>query len=262
MADDDVRRGNMFSANDTLDINELAALNNDITPEFIEQLQSQIEQNANAFVANDKGDKKSDSELFEEVNITAEVTLVSEQAEEISKPLVQSQDFETKEISVSEVEADIALLNQEIKQINKDFEEIENLTSGNIIEKPISQEMLDYSNSLSYLDENVKYSKYVIYIDPENKDFMDSLTVKERKNLVNNILREQDNIIIKKRKLNLISKVIKHAIVALITIALTIPALYFLINISLEASINNYRRSQMIFQTLYKEKGKIQQSKY
>ena len=91
---------------------------------------------------------------------------------------------------------------------------------------------------------------------------MDSLTVKERKNLVNNILREQDNIIIKKRKLNLISKVIKHAIVALITIALTIPALYFLINISLEASINNYRRSQTIFQTLYKEKGKIQQSKY
>ena len=39
MPENNNSRGNILSANDTLDINELASLNDDITPEFIEQLQ-------------------------------------------------------------------------------------------------------------------------------------------------------------------------------------------------------------------------------
>ena len=119
---------------------------------------------------------------------------------------------------------------------------------------------MEYNESLDYLDDNIKYTKYVIYIDPENKDFIDSLTVKERKNIINRLLREQDDIAITKKRLGLIQTVIKHSIIAIITITIAIPVVYWTINASLEASINNYRRSQTIFKTLYKEKGKIKKN--
>ena len=122
----------------------------------------------------------------------------------------------------------------------------------------MTPEQKNYNDSLDFLDGNVKYSKYVIYIDPQNVDFINSLTVKERKNLINKILREQDDIAITKQRFRIVQTVIRHAIVAILTIAVSIPIIYFTINTSLEASINNYRRSQTIFQTLYKEKGKIQ----
>ena len=121
----------------------------------------------------------------------------------------------------------------------------------------MTQAQKNYNDSLDFLDGNVKYSKYVIYIDPENVDFIDSLTVKERKNLINKILREQDDIAITKHRFKVINTVIKHAIVAVLTITISIPVIYWTINASLEATINNYRRSQSIFQTLYKENGKI-----
>ena len=71
-------------------------------------------------------------------------------------------------------------------------------------------------------------------------------------------MREQDDIAITKQRFKIVQTVIRHAIVAILTIAVSIPIIYFTINASLEASINNYRQSQTIFQTLYKEKGKIQ----
>lgn len=140
-------------------------------------------------------------------------------------------------------------------------ENIEQITKGNISERAITQEQKNYNDSLDFLDGNIKYSKYVIYIDPQNVDFIDSLTVKERKNLINKILREQDDIAITKQRFKIINTIIKHAIVAILTITLSIPVIYWTINASLEATINNYRRSQTIFQTLYKENGKINMSK-
>ena len=139
-------------------------------------------------------------------------------------------------------------------------EKIDDLTSGNIIEKPAEQEQIDYNESLDFLDDNVKYSKYVIYVDPENTDFIESLTVKERKNLINRILREQDDIALTKKRLGLVQAIIKHSIIAVITISIAIPVVYWTVNASLEASINNYRRSQTLFKTMYKDKGKIKKT--
>ena len=136
-------------------------------------------------------------------------------------------------------------------------EDIEKVSNGNITERALDKKQKEYNDSLDFLDGNVKYSKYVIYIDPQNVDFIDSLTVKERKNLINKILREQDDITITKQRFQKAQTIIKHAIVAILTIAISIPVIYYTINASLEASINNYRRSQSMFQTLYKQGGKI-----
>ena len=146
---------------------------------------------------------------------------------------------------------------QEIRNALSNNHRIEHLTGGNITEQPLSPEQSSYAESLDYLDDNVKYSKYVIYINPENIEFIESLTVKERKNLINKILKEQDDIAITKKRFNTIQSLIKHIIVAIITISISIPVIYTVINASLEASINNHRRSQTIFKTLYREKGKI-----
>ena len=276
MANENNSRGNIYSANDTLDINELASLNDDITPEFIEQLQNKVAQNASEFIGKPLNEEKDDSELFEEPQ--------AKDIEQTEKPVQKKENIDIDQNIddnfVKKYKAKLDKTENEIKKIeiteqtkNEDktninnknennTEPIENLTSGNIIEKPAIKEQVDYNESLDFVDNNVKYSKYVIYVDPENTEFMDSLTVKERKNLINRILREQDDIAITKKRLGLIQTVIKHIIIAIITVSISIPVIYLTINASLEASINNYKRSKTIFKTLYKEKGKIQKNRH
>ncbi len=256
-----------YSNQDSFDINELATLNEDISADFLEQLQNQVAQNATGF-----SEKNNDGALFEEVQQKTEEPAAPE-------PVINETVEKTPKINIDDSFDDNFIKKYKAK-LNKqknggtteqtsdanektDFSatekprDIENLTAGNIVEKPIVQEQVNYNDSLDYLDENVKYSKYVIYIDPENTDFIESLTVKERKNLINKILREQDDIAITKKRFNMFQAVIKHSIIAIITISISVPVIYYIINASLEASINNYRNSQSIFKTLYREKGKI-----
>lgn len=266
-----------YSNQDSFDIQELAKLNDDFSTDFIEKLQSQVAQNASGFV-----EQSNDGALFEEVQPKPETPIEPEVKKEpeaeVKEPVKEKEVEKTPKVNIDDSFDDNFIKKYKAK-LNKqktgaaieptpaaektDFREtekpkdIENLTSGNIIEKPIVQEQVNYNDSLDYLDENVKYSKYVIYIDPENTDFIESLTVKERKNLINKILREQDDIAITKKRFNMIQAIIKHTIIAIITIAVSVPIIYYTINTSLEASINNYRNSQSIFKTLYREKGKI-----
>ena len=227
-------RGNVFSSNDALDINELASLNDDISPEFIEQLQNQLTQNANQFAA-----KTDDSELFEEVANVAQENI--EQSSRANLDANGEDDFmkkykakqnkqETAEAeNVNEITPaeepgnDVSAQNAEIQaesheEVNTNDNGIEKLTEGRIIEKPADAAQISYNDSLDFLDDNVKYSKYVIYIDPENTEFIESLTVKERKNLINRIIREQDDISITKKRLTMIQAVIKHTVIAIVTI--------------------------------------------
>lgn len=291
---------NIMNINDPLDINELASLNDDISAEFIEQLQNQITQNSN--LIEKKSETTDVSELFEEVQNDNEANenFVPKLDDSIDDNFIKkykakiekqkkAQFDKTKESNnsidnidtntntdtstnsseaikaqISITKDDTNIIEEEDKQeySTSETEQIEHLTNGNIIEKPISSEQIEYNETLDYLDDNVKYSKYVIYIDPENTEFIESLTVKERKNLINRILKEQDNIVITQKKLNLMQTYIKHAIIAILTIAIATPAVYFTVNASLEATINNHRRSLTLFKTLYKEKGKIKNIKY
>ncbi len=262
----------IYSHNDPLDINELASLNDDISPEFIEQLQSQVSQDANKFTGRSSNQVSADGALFEEISAknTEDKSLRIDIDNNIDDNFIkkykaklnkqQANTPEEKEIlNISKPK--VITNNEKIEKDNASAttgsNEIEELTNGSIIEKPVVQEQLSYNDSLDFLDDNIKYSKYVIYIDPENTDFIESLTVKERKNLINKILREQDDIALTKKRFNTVHNLLKHTIVGVITVAIAIPVLYCTVNASLEASINNYRRSKTIFQTLYKEKGKI-----
>lgn len=99
--------------------------------------------------------------------------------------------------------------------------------------------------------------KYVIYITPNNIDYVDSLSIDDRTELINNVLCESHNSDIKNKQLKERQKYLKHLIVVCITVIISFPILFFAVNKSLQASISNYQQSQQNFQKLYKEKGKI-----
>lgn len=268
---------NIYNNRDSMDINELAALNQDISPELIEQLQQKISQDADTLKNIEPEptfNEKDDTTLFEEPAVKTEDVITeevvsdsenTESTETVQEVLPEENTAEVVESTATEEQnADVSLTDnvqteQEIdtEQQETDGHSINKISEGKILEKTLTPEQKSYNDSLDYLDGNVKYSKYVIYIDPQNVDFIEGLTVKERKNLINKILREQDDISITKQRWNKARSIIGHAIVAIITLAVSVPIVYYAINASLEASINNYRRSQANFQTLYREKGKI-----
>ena len=147
--------------------------------------------------------------------------------------------------------------NKQESPSNDDNGSIDKVSKGKITEKHLSKELKEYNNSLDFLDGNVKYSKYVIYIDPQNVDFIEGLTVKERKNLINNILRQQDDILIAKKKFRVIQNMFFNIVIAVLIFLATVPIVYYAINASLEATINNHLNAQKNWQVLYKEHGKI-----
>ena len=69
MADNNLQNNKFLSKNDALDINELASLNEEITPEFIEQLQNQVSKTADQLnkKASTPVNPDDDTTLFEEV---------------------------------------------------------------------------------------------------------------------------------------------------------------------------------------------------
>lgn len=272
----------IYNAQDSMDINELMSLNDDISPELIEQLQQKLTveaQNLNTGNTQSEFNESDDTTLFEEPSEPENNVVETEDdifsglepsPEEIAKYSAPIAQATTSSVGINlddpfaqKFQNKIAQKTEEIEPetINNIPASTDEKISGNITEKALTNDIKNYNESLDYIDGNVKYSKYVIYVDPQNVNFIESLTVKERKNLINKILREQDDIAITKQRFKILQTVIRHAIVAILTLTISVPVIYYAINASLEASINNYRRSQTNFQMLYKEKGKISQIK-
>lgn len=106
-------------------------------------------------------------------------------------------------------------------------------------------------------DIDPKAKKYVIYINPENIEFIEKLSIAERKLIINKLLREQDELIAKQKREEEIKRYLRHSIVAALTVIIGLPILFILVNRSLEVTIANYKRAQQNFSTLYREQGKI-----
>lgn len=99
--------------------------------------------------------------------------------------------------------------------------------------------------------------KYVVYIDPENVDYMEHLSINERKDIINKIIKTHNANSIKRQKTEEASHFVRHAIVACLTILITLPFIFTLANKALDVTIQNYATSRQNFTRLYKEQGKI-----
>jgi len=106
------------------------------------------------------------------------------------------------------------------------------------------------------VDKNAK--KYVIYVNHDNIDFMESLSIAQRRDVINNVLKEQNEISIKKKEADAKKRYIFNWILGIITLIICFPIIFTLVNKSMEISIANYKQSKSNFSRLYKDKGKIQ----
>lgn len=104
---------------------------------------------------------------------------------------------------------------------------------------------------------NPNSKKYVIYIEPENIDFIENLSIDERKLVINKILNEQHALSEKQKAAKERMRFFKHAILCCLTAIIGLPCLFYLVNKSIELTIQNYKSSEQNFVELYKAKGKI-----
>ena len=98
--------------------------------------------------------------------------------------------------------------------------------------------------------------KYVVYINPDNVDYVDNLSIDERTELINSVISERQSLNKKQSVLLDRQRYLKHLMIVCITVILSFPLLFYAVNKSLQATITNYQQSQQNFQKLYKERGK------
>lgn len=173
--------------------------------------------------------------------------------EDIQKILQQHMEEATLAENNGEIDEELPEEVPEETEINQE-EPIEDEETNSLVQITENAEITETPE----IDPNAK--KYVIYINSENIEFIEKLSINERKLVINKILREQDELIAKKKREEEINKFIRHAIVAAFTVIIGLPLLYILVNKSLEVTIANYKESQRNFATLYREQGKIKQS--
>jgi len=115
-----------------------------------------------------------------------------------------------------------------------------------------------FSKSKSDVDfPKMDCKKYVVYITPDNIDYVDSLSIDERTELINKIIFEKQENNKKSKILKARQNYFKHLLIVCLTVIISFPVLFYAVNKSLQLTINNYQQSQENFQKLYKERGKI-----
>lgn len=103
--------------------------------------------------------------------------------------------------------------------------------------------------------------KFVIYIEPENLDFIESLSIKDRKKVINRVLHYEDENVRQKKERRERAKFTNQVIIMVVTVVISLPIFFMLLNKSIELTILNYQQAQQNFVKLYKEQGKIKSYK-
>jgi len=119
----------------------------------------------------------------------------------------------------------------------------------------------DNSNNVASAPPVIDYNakKYVINIDSDNVGFVESLDPEERRDIINKILREQNELAQKAKQIAERTRFLKHSLVVTFTFIIGFPIMFFCVNKALEASMTNYEQAKQNFTKLYKQQGKIKQ---
>ncbi len=227
-----------FNENDSIEVNNLLTLaNSDITPDLLAQLESRAREEQKKMEMSDAKSEIHDTQedIQMQEGLPAENGAVNITADILERPKEEKKQIEPPK------PAEPALM-----PLPKTQEED--------IPEPAPAETL---SPLEEAKMNAVYKKYVIYINKENEPFLDSLSLAERKKLINDVLQEQNKLSeeqkAEKKRIERTTK----TIISLVTFIITVPLIYLLFNVALEATIQNYRHSKTNFEVLYKETGKI-----
>lgn len=147
---------------------------------------------------------------------------------------------------------------EEPKETEKvEFEELPKLAVSQDEKNDLTPQVPDFGSAAQEVDLGSK--KYVVYVDSDNINYIEALSIKERREIVNKILREQNQTTIKEKELARRKKFIKHMVFACITFIIAFPIVFFVVNASMTATMTNYQQAKDNFSKLYKQQGKIQQ---
>ena len=223
----DINNPPIMNTNDTIEVNNLVSLSNsDIPLDLLEQLE------------------KKAKEEQEKLDLL-EATIPKDEVVETQEDIHISEGLPAENGAVN-ITADI--LERPMPENSDVVEKPEEVLEVNI------QETLDPLEEAKY---NAVYKKYVIYINKENEHFIDSLSISERKKLINNVLFEQNLLSEAQRREKKKKENTVKMLISLVTFLVAVPFIYFIFNISLVATIQNYKDSKTNFEVLYKETGKI-----
>lgn len=208
-----------------------------------------------------QAEEEGKADIFEGIEKTDETIENSEIAEVAQEPAAGMVD--EIQNALSEAIADITDDEEEsIAEADNELLEFEEVTAD------VSNQEINFEQTIPMLMQNLptdttlsaEAKKYVIYVDSENIDFIENLTIDERRIIINKILKEQNAVAVKQKIMQARKKFIKHILVATATIIIGFPILFFVVNKAMEASIINYKQAQQNFIDLYKSKNKYPQA--
>lgn len=132
------------------------------------------------------------------------------------------------------------------------------LMGGSNIASPDNEEFDPYAEIEKPVVRNSgpRAKKFVVMVNSENVEFFDKIPMEERTKLFNKLLSEyRGNINSAKQKAHLI-KFSKHMFVAILTILLSLPVMFLVVNKSIELTIKNYKDVQNNFEKLYESRNR------
>ena len=189
-----------------------------------------------------------------------ENNLDNELEEQKNPPVVDDDDDDDIEFDDN---INIEALAQQLQQ-HVDIGDVSNLSSEDFNKEPnqpqLENQIIQPEENKTNIFDNFPKSdckKYVVYITPNNVDYVDNLSIDERTELINNVISDKHSSDIKSKRLLERQRYVKHLIVVCITVIIAFPILFFTVNKSLQICISNYQQAQENFQKLYREKGKI-----
>jgi hypothetical protein len=145
----------------------------------------------------------------------------------------------------------------DIDELQKQLQQqIEQGNTGLTPEEEIPTEF-DQKPLVSKKQVDPRSKKYVIYINPDNVDYMENLSLDERKDMINKILKEQNDTTIKHKILEARKHLVANVILSCLTFVICFPLLFMLVNKATEVSIDNYNQAKGNFVKLYRAQGKI-----
>lgn len=99
-----------------------------------------------------------------------------------------------------------------------------------------------------------KAKKFVVMVDSENVEFFDKVPMDERTQLFNKLLADyQKNTTTEKEKKHLV-KFSKHMFVGIMTVLISLPIMFIVVNKSIEMTVRNYQDVQNNFEKLYESR--------
>ena len=149
---------------------------------------------------------------------------------------------------------------QAVAQELENPEQVAQEAQNDFQSEPIAQEELPSAQESEWHDpfgtnENDAVKKYVIYIAKDFVPFVDHMDKDARSAFVNESIQLKLQMEGKDRKWHAFVRVLRHIIVSVFTLLIAVPALFWLADKSITATVQNYEYVQQNFEKLYKDKA-------